>query len=273
MDIITIILLFLGGCVGGLLAGLLGVGGGLVFVIIFTNYLASSGAPDITFAHLIVSNSMFAIFFAGISGSVKHYINGNFSWRPVLVTGSSAALFSILTTVLINTGNWYSKELFAFIFILLAGYMAYRILFMKEADTVEKGSEEFSVQKFLLIGSLGGILAAVSGVGGGIIMVPMLTKMLKINIKKATAISLGVITIMSLVISAYSFFASAEAIDLPHTYGLIILPMALPVVLGCVVCSPYGVMLARRIPAKTIQAIFAVFLLIVVSDMIYNLWL
>lgn len=273
MDIPTLILLFLGGCIGGLLAGLLGVGGGLVFVIIFTNYLSSLGAPDTTFAHLIVANSMFAIFFAGVSGSIKHYLNGNFFWKPVLVAGFSASVFSILTTILINKGTWYSKELFALVFILIAGFMAYRILFTKNADVTVAGAEEFSVRKFLLIGSLGGVLAAVSGVGGGIIMVPMLTRMLRINIKKATAISLGVITIMSLVVSAYSFSAVEEVVNLSHTYGLIILPMAIPVVLGCIICSPYGVVLARRIPAKTIQIIFAVFLLIVISDMIYNLWL
>ena len=78
MDVGTLILLFFGGCAGGLLAGLLGVGGGLVFVVIFTNYLAVLGIPDNKIAQLIIANSMVAIFFAGTSGSIKHYLNGDF---------------------------------------------------------------------------------------------------------------------------------------------------------------------------------------------------
>ena len=274
MTIGTLVLLFFGGCLGGLLAGLQGVGGGLVFVLIFTNYLSAADVPDSSLAHLIVANSMFAIFFAGISGSIKHYFNGNFSWRPVLVTGLSASITSVLTAVLINMGTWYNKEIFALIFISLASYVAYRTLFAKEVDSESRGDELFSVPRFFIIGGLGGILAALSGIGGGMIMVPMLNKMLNVNIKRATAISLGVITIMSLASSAYAFLIPQPGDNsLPEASGLIVLPMVLPVAIGCAICSPFGVTISRLLSERTIKAIFAVFLLIVISNMIYNLWL
>lgn len=275
MTIGALILLFLGGCLGGLMAGLLGIGGGLVFVLIFTNYLSVVNAPDTTLAHYIVANSMFAIFFAGISGSVKHYFSNNFFLKPVLISGVAASATSVLTNYLIDQGSWYDKELFSIVFISITSYVAYNILFGKDKARKDDHVEEFSLGTFILIGGLGGILAALSGVGGGVIMVPMLTRMLHINIKKATAISLGVITIMALVSSVYAMFVLGDdsPLQVPHTYGLIILPMVLPVAVGCVICSPFGVSLAKRIPNQTIKVIFACFLLLVISNMIYKLWL
>lgn len=270
----ALILLFLGGCLGGLMAGLLGIGGGLVFVLIFTNYLSAVNAPETTLAHYIVANSMFAIFFAGISGSVKHYFNNNFYFKPVVISGIAASVTSLITSYLINTGSWYSKEVFSVTFISITSYVAYRILMGKDKDNHSDRVEGFSLGIFLIIGGLGGILAALSGVGGGVIMVPLLTRLLHINIKKATAISLGVITIMALVSSVYALFTAAEeSVQIPHAYGLIILPMVLPVAAGCIICSPFGVTLAKRIPVQVIKVIFASFLLLVIFNMIYNLWL
>ncbi len=268
-----LVLLFLGGCMGGLLAGLLGIGGGLIFVLIFTNYLAAVNAPEATMAHYIVANSMFAIFFAGVSGSIKHYQNGNFYLRPVAISGVSASAASLITSYLITSGTWYDKEVFSVVFIAITSYVAYQILTGKDRTGADDRPERSSFGTLLIIGGLGGILAALSGVGGGVIMVPMLTRLLHINIKKATAISLGVITVMALVSTGYAMLVPEAVIDIPHAYGLIILPMVLPVAAGCVICSPFGVTLAKKIPHQTIKVIFAFFLVIVILNMIYKLWL
>lgn len=274
MDVGTLILLFLGGCAGGLLAGLLGVGGGLVFVVIFTNYLTALGIPDSKIAQLIIANSMVAIFFAGTSGSIKHYLNGHFYFKPVIISGFFAALFSVATTYLINHTSWYNKQLFSVIFISITIYIAYRIFAGSSGKDVNAGEEKFSLVKLMQIGALGGTLAALSGVGGGIIMVPMLIKMLNIQIKKATAISLGIITVMALVSSVYSMLINPKInMNIAHSYGLIVFPMVIPVVAGSVICSPFGVTLSKIIPERTVQILFGAFLLLVTLNMIYNLWL
>lgn len=273
MDYGTLLLLFAGGCAGGLLAGLLGVGGGLVFVPIFTNYLVVLGIVDDKIAQIIIANSMFAIFFAGISGSIKHYLSGHLYFKPVIISGVMASITSIGATYLINHTSWYNKQVFAVIFISIAAYVAYSI-FSGKSDKKQMVEEDFSSNKFLQIGGLGGLLAALSGVGGGIIMVPMLVKMLKMNIKKATAISLGIITIMALASSIYSMSIKLNTItNIPYTHGLIIFPMVVPVIIGCIICSPFGVVLSKKIPEKTIQLMFAAFLVLVILNMIYNLWL
>lgn len=272
MSIITLLILFFGGCIGGLLAGLLGIGGGLVFVLIFTNYLTAVQVSDADIAQMIIANSMFAIFFAGLSGSIRHFMNGNFYIRPIMITGIMAAICSVAMTYFINHTTWYNKYLFTIIFVLIAGYTAFKILLAKENQKEIRLGEESSAKKYFLIGGLGGILAALSGVGGGIIMVPMLTSMLHIPIKKATAISLGVITLTAFLSSTYTFLIHPNVpVRLPHSYGLIVLPMVLPVAIGCLIFSPLGVGLAKRLSQRTIQVTFALFLLLVVSNMIYKL--
>lgn len=272
MGISTILILFFGGCVGGLLAGLLGIGGGLVFVLIFTNYLTSVQINDKDIAQIIIANSMFAIFFAGVSGSIRHFINGNFFVRPIVAAGTMAVICSITTTYIINHSTFYNKYVFTIIFVIIAAFTAIKILFGNKENQSPSPEEKSGNGKYLLIGGLGGILASLSGIGGGIIMVPLLNKMLNIQIKKATAISLGVITLTALLLTAYTFIIRPEVpIHLPYSYGLIILPMVLPVSAGCLIFSPVGVELARRLSQRTVQVTFAVFLLLVISNMMYTL--
>jgi uncharacterized protein len=274
MDIQTLFLLFVGGCTGGLLAGILGVGGGLVFVPIFTSYLIHVAVAEDKVAQIIVANSMFAIFFAGLSGSIKHYLNGHLYIRPVVLCGIIASLASILATFIINHTHWYNKQIFSLIFISIAAYIAYDIFSGKSKAAQNIPEKHHTLGKLSQIGTLGGMLAALSGVGGGIVMVPMLTRMLSMAIKKATAVSLGIITIMAFASSAYSILLKTKTdINIPHTYGLIIFPMVLPVVVGCVICSPFGVVLSKKIPERITRGMFAVFLVLVILNMIYNIWL
>ncbi len=106
MEIIT--LLILGG-IGGLLAGMLGIGGGIIYVLLFSHYLPLTGIPSHLIVPAIVANSMFAIFFAGISGSYKHYKNKNFHPKQFLIIGSAASIASIFFSHLIINVNWYTQ--------------------------------------------------------------------------------------------------------------------------------------------------------------------
>ena len=77
---------------------------------------------------------------------------------------------------------------------------------------------------------------------------------------------------MAFATSIFSVFVKSDT-RIPYAYGLIIFPMVIPVVAGCVISSPLGVTLAKKIPPRTIQVMFTTFLVLVVSNMIYKLWL
>ena len=98
MDISVLCLLFIGGCVSGLFAGLLGLGGGMLFMLIFTSYLTLVKVPDQIIPELIIANAMFAMFIAGLSGSVRNYFRRNFHFKPVFYMGASASICAICVT-------------------------------------------------------------------------------------------------------------------------------------------------------------------------------
>jgi uncharacterized membrane protein YfcA len=250
---------------------MLGIGGGIIYVLLFSHYLPLTGIPSHLIVSAIVANSMFAIFFAGISGSYKHYKNKNFHPKQFLIIGSAASIASIFFSQLIINGNWYTKEKFTYFFILLLLFIAFRILKNKKADQVLL-NEKSSTKGFILTGLFSGTIAAFSGVGGGVLIVPILTDIMKIPIKKATAISLGVISIMAFFTSVYAMVFSKVSIQItaPH-FGLIVYSLALPVAAGSLLFSPFGVQLAAKLSPSKLRLLFAGFLLLVIAKMIIEI--
>ena len=271
MDPTDLLLLLLSGCVGGFLAGMLGIGGGIVYVVIFSFYLERLGIPGQLMVPAIVANSMLAILFSSISGTLKHIRNKNFFPGDILSMGIPAALLSVLGTHLIQMGSWYTKDRFTILFIIILVYTVIRLFLQKEASMPLK-PEKNSMSLNILIGCLGGLLAALSGLGGGIIMIPLMSNLLHFSLKKATTVSLGVIVVITLVHSVYSMATEAgDALQIPWSLGLICLPVVLPVSVGSIIFSPLGVMTAFRASAKTLRISFGILILCVIAKMIHSL--
>lgn len=272
MNILDLIILFSLGSLGGLLAGLLGIGGGIVYVLIFTHYLESIGTPSDIIVPAIVANSMFAIMFAGLSGTYKQWRNNNFFPKEIALIGLTASCTSIVFSYLISLGNWYRKEHFTLLFILLLIYIAWKI-FRSANIQVKEQLEKKSTGKLFLAGSISGSIAAFSGIGGGVIIVPFLTNLMRMPIKKATSISLGVISVMALNTSVFNaFFQKNPNITTNNNHwGLLFFQLALPVALGSLIFSPIGVNLSSRLKPSAIRIIFAIFLMIVIIKMLYGL--
>ncbi|MFS8615236.1 MAG: sulfite exporter TauE/SafE family protein [Solitalea sp.] len=271
MDPVDLFFLLLSGCVGGFLAGMLGIGGGIVYVAIFSIYLERLGIPDGLMVPAIVANSMLAILFSSISGTIKHIRKQNFFPAEILGMGIPAALFSVIGTRLIQEGSWYTKERFTIFFILILIYTVIRLFLQRETTGAAK-PEKNSTMLNILIGCAGGLLAALSGLGGGIVMIPLMTNLLFFSLKKATTISLGVIVVITLVHSVYSMVTEVGvALEVPYSIGLICLPVVLPVSLGSIVCSPLGVATAFKASGKTLRISFALLILCVIARMVYSL--
>lgn len=271
MSLIDVALIFIGGCAGGLMAGLLGVGGGIIFVVILNFYLEQVGVPASLIVPAVLANSLFAIFFSGVSASIKQVKDQNFFPRAIFTAALPAAFCSMCVTFAINQGNWYTRERFSLFFVALLGFIVFRMTRKKSSNTI--ASAEIDRPYYLILaGSIAGVISAFSGVGGGVIMVPLFVNWLKMPLKKATGVSLGVITVMSLLITLYSmFFSTKQSIELPYTAGLIVFPVALPMVLGTILCSPMGVSLGKRMKESSIRVVFLIFVSVVMIKMLYSI--
>lgn len=265
-SVLNFSLLFLLGGLGGLLAGLLGIGGGIIYVLIFNHYLIKLGIEPSLIVPSIIANSMFAILFAGLSGSYKQWKNQNFFPNEMLITGLSAAVSSITFSYIISKGTWYTKEKFSIFFIVLLILIALR-LFTQRKRIEQSEYPKPKMFSLSITGIISGTIAAFSGIGGGVIIVPILTDIIKMPIKKATSISLGVISIMALFTSLYNGMFSLSS---GSTHSLLVFSLAIPVALGSLVASPIGVQIASKLQAKHIRLILILFLLIVISKMLLN---
>ena len=171
------------GLLGGFLSGLLGVGGGIVFVPVISTVLVSIGLEDPDLAKYILANSFAATFFAGAISSYKQYKLNSFYPRQILLVSLLAIPTSLGLTYFIAKGSWYSKDTFSIFFIILLVFMLYRFIKSKKSGNLD--IKDVKTAKFPFVGLFTGIISALSGLGGGIIMVPMFTQYAKLNIKKA----------------------------------------------------------------------------------------
>ncbi|MBT3300778.1 MAG: sulfite exporter TauE/SafE family protein [Bacteroidetes bacterium] len=266
LDLLDIIILFITGCVGGLIAGLLGVGGGVIYVFILSFYLEKLGiVKDIDQVRFILSNSFFAIFFASVFGSIQQFRNKNYHLKEVLLTATTAILVSASITIIILTGDWYTKQKFTLVFVSILFLLIVKMLLtLRKKNTAFK--DHIPKKIYPLAGFFMGLFSGFSGLGGGVITVPLLSDISKLKIKKATSISLGVMPFMSVVsVLIYSLSQSHSG---SNAFGYLYPQITIPMVVGVIIMAPQGVKLARRLSDTFIRILFISILLLVTIRML-----
>jgi uncharacterized membrane protein YfcA len=249
------------GAIGGFMSGLIGVGGGIIFVPILTYFLSRLGYADEVLVKAVLANSLFAIIFTGGTISFKQYRLGNFYPKEVLATAIPGIASSLLMSSLIEMGTWYSKGLFNLVFGALLLPLIFKTFFGKKL--VERDSKDEIPRKFYqIIGALTGIVSSLSGLGGGVVMIPAFTDGLKLNIKKASSISTGVIPLFALPISIYYMFQQPTTLLSPFQLGYVCFPVISPIILASFLFSPLGVKMAHASKPQTIRLVYGLFICI-----------
>lgn len=264
-----IIILVIAGGLGGLLSGLLGVGGGVVYVVILTHYFEKMQLGNIEMVRFILSNSFFAILFSALIGSYQQIRMKNFYLKEVLLAASTAVATWVTVTLLIIRYDWYSKKIFTIIFIItLIGSAIKMYLSSKNRSDIQY-KDRLPKKVYPIVGVFTGIFSALSGLGGGVITVPALSDFMKLRIRKATSISLGVIPFLaaaSFILYALATPEGNKSASLGYLYPQLVLPM----VFGGLFTAPLGVKLSNKLSEKTTRLYFVLLLLIVSGRMLFT---
>lgn len=260
--------LLLSGFLGGFLAGLLGIGGGVIYILILPIALATAGICETEIIKYTIANSVFAIFVASLSGNITNIIKNNFYKTEIVRIGIPASFFSILAMVFIVSQPWYSKPVFNVLVVFLLIFMLIKMLIKSQKNEKEKLISNMGLN---VIGSSSGVISALSGLGGGILIVPLLQSFYGVPIKKAKDISLGVIGVMAFALSVFNIFSASNCNANEFQLGLIVLPTVLTMTAGVVLGSPAGVWLATKMNAKYLRIIFILLLISVIARKLFDI--
>ena len=263
------LLLIISGFFGGLLAGLLGVGGGIIYILILPSALSNAGVCDEQLIAYTIANSLFAIFIASFSANIRSILNNTFMYKEVFGIGVLNVLFGILGMKYIVQTDWYSKEVFNVIIIFILGVMLIRMISHAKRD--KQPEIDLEAKKMGVTGAAAGLISALSGLGGGVIIVPFLQNFFHMDIKKAKTISLGVIGLMAFSLTLFNVFTNVNCISNKFQTGLIVYPITLMMSLGVLIGTPVGVKVANIVSSNKLKVTFSIVLLIVILKKIYEI--
>ncbi|PSB03809.1 sulfite exporter TauE/SafE family protein [Merismopedia glauca] len=246
-------LLISSGFISGILAGLLGIGGGTVIVPL----LVALGVSPLQ----SVATSSLTILITSISGTIQNWRLGYLDIKRVISLGLPAIITAQLGVLLANLLPSY--------FVLLGfGILLITNIYLLNLRRQLISSESYGNKKTispsiarLITGSIGGILAGLFGVGGGVVMVPLQLLLLGENIKLAIQTSLGVVVITA--ISALLGHALS---------GNVVVNVGLILGVGGLLGTQVGTRLLPKIPDDQIVLIFRGFLMVLSVYIFFQAW-
>lgn len=249
----------------GYLAGLLGVGGGMVISPFLTFILSARGVPAGLAVKMAIATSMATIVFTSISSVRAHHQHGGVRWdlvkalAPGIVLGSaiaSAGVFAILKGASL-----------AIVFALFVGFSATQMFLDRKP---KPGRQMPGTTGKVAAGSVIGFLSGLVGAGGGFVSVPFMVAH-NIPIRNAVATSAALGFPIALANTAGYVFSGSAVAGLPTgSVGYVWLP-ALAVIASCsVLTAPQGAAMAHRLPVAQLKRVFALLLYGLGSYMLYK---
>jgi len=267
MDIqpqLIIELALLGICTG-FLAGLLGIGGGMIMVPFLTFMLSQRGVDADLTVKMAIATSMATIIFTSISSVRAHHKRGAVRWdlvkglAPGIVLGSMIASLGVFA--ILKGAN------LAIFFGLFVGFSATQMFLDKKPAPSRQVP---GTAGLVAAGSAIGFLSGLVGAGGGFISVPFMA-WCNVAIHTAVATSSALGFPIALANVAGYVLSGMSVTGLPDdAIGYIWVPALVVIALCSVFTAPLGAKAAHSLPVKKLKRIFAMILYALAAYMLYK---
>ena len=256
MDIGLVLVLLLMGCVGGFMAGLLGIGGGMILVPFITMIFSAKGFPPEAIIHMAVATSLGVILFTSMSSVRAHHQHGAVLWRVAALLTPGILLGSWC-------GPWIAKQMSAsgqaVLFCVFLTVSATQMLLAKKSAAHGEHGLPGSGAMFAAGGVIG-LVAGLVGAGGGFLSIPFMTWCnVKVHNAVATSAALGFPIALAGTLSNIYFGWSTPGLP-AYSLGFIYVPALLVIAAASVTLAPLGARTAHRLPVQALRKIFAVVL-------------
>lgn len=243
------------GIIVGFMAGLLGVGGGLITVPVLLFLNQAQKFPSEHLYKMVLASSMAAMVFTSFSSVKSHYQQGHIDWSivksltPGLLLGAGVGGFF---------GTWIPDFWLAMVFISFALYTSLQMFFNWKVSPHRALPNAPIMVGF---GLITGVLSALISAGGGFLVVPFLS-WCNVDMKRAVAVSAGCGFPIAF-FGAIGYMLSGWNVQglPPHSLGWVHLPSALGIAMTSVFFARIGAKVSSSLPVSTLKKIFALLLL------------
>jgi len=262
MDLWVLMLFVLAGLAGGLLLGLIGVGMALVTVPFLTFMLPSLGFSTEVSPVIALASSMLIAAIGSISSLRVHHQKGTINWELIRLMLPASLLGVVLGSLLVTRlpALWLQCIFAAFLL-----YVAFSMIkpSAKTAQLQDPPSNQLLRWFPALVGATGSFI----GAGGGVLMVPFLSRFMAMPKAVASSVAVG---FPVTVFGAISYMLQTAPVAHPDLIGAVYWPAVLGMSIGSVVAAPLGVKLSTQVPAALLKKLFACVLLLIALKMLLS---
>ena len=250
----------------GLLAGLLGIGGGMTLVPILAALFEAEELAPGHGVHLALGTAMASAVVTASASVRAHHLLGSVDWRIAARLAPGMILGSMLSSL---ASGWIPQRHLALAFALIVYGGATQMLLGRRTVAAVAMPGRITT---LLIGLAIGVVCGLVSAGGAFLTVPW---MLLCGVPMLTAIGTGAaIAVPVVLIGTVGYVATGWHVQglPPHAVGFVYLPALLALVLASMPMASAGARLAHRLPVVVLKRIFALLLYILATRMVVHYW-
>lgn len=265
MSLLFILALIVGGAVAGSFAGLLGIGGSILLVPLQFYLLTAIGFPPDIAIKTAIATALFFTLPTSLSSAYSHSKRGNVFWKKSFFMGFFGFLFSFIGAYIASYLNAAYLSVIFGIVVLIASL---KVTSGKNSnEDPEKAAGHFLL--YALCGSAMGLVSGLTGIGGGLILVPLLIFWLNVPLRQAIGTSSAtIIFTASGGVVSYIINGIGIAGLPPYSAGYINLVMWAALVIPGVLCSWFSAGNAYRVNQKHVRILFSAVTFLVGTGMI-----
>ncbi|AOV16153.1 hypothetical protein BJI67_02895 [Acidihalobacter aeolianus] len=251
------------GVIAGLLAGMLGVGGGIVVVPVLLAAFAYLKFPPGVITHLAIGTSLATIVFTSLSAVRAQQRKKAIDWPLVRALSPAVVVGSFISGYVAGWIPGYWLRLTFGVFLILASIQ----LLLNWRPPGSRGLP--STPGLWAVGVGIGTVSALVGIGGGTLTVPFLS-WCNVDMKRAVAASSALGFVLALFGAAGFVVSGWHDAALPAwSLGYVSLPALAGIAASAVLFAPLGVHLSHRLPVAVLKRIFGILLLAVAVQILF----
>lgn len=251
----------------GLLAGLLGIGGGIILVPLFLWLFKLAGMPAHLIVHSALGTSLCIILPTALSSTLGHLRRGHVDWHQVFYLAQGGVCGALLGSSL---ATLLSGRVLCSLFGIMQISIGLKLLIAPAQRSILPAHDPTGLQ-LALVGLAGGVFSSFFGVGGGVVAVPLMLLILRMPIHRAVGNSCALIVISALFGTlSYAFHGFSASVDVPYSFGYINLQVVLIVTPITMVFAQIGARFSSLVEQRKLIRLFALLLILVGVKLIFQ---